>query len=147
MEVKIWILQDYIRYIFSKVLFFLLLAFGLILPWRMRARYSEFLLIYGDRINLYHPYYKHLNCAMQYFNQKRFHSALRDFKKAEKLNRQNNDINRFVALCYSNLGENEKYASEIIKVARKNKEFKGTWKPGKLSQPEIGRADSAVTQG
>jgi len=141
MRVNSWIAGDYVRYSFGKALYLLLLLFALILPWRMRIRYSEFLLLYGRRIKtgfLYQPYYAHLSRATEYFKQDKFDSALRELKKAEILDRQDGNVNLFIASCYAKLGKQEEYVSEIIKGVAKNKEFsKKPWESRELSQPEI----------
>jgi hypothetical protein len=150
MRVKIWIVHDYIRYSFSKALYFLLLAFGLILPWRMRIRYSEFLVIYGSRIKakvLYLPYDAHLSRALQYFKQNKFDVALSEFNKTEEFDQQDGDIDIHIARCYGKLGREEEYVSGIIKGVIKNKKFiKGTWKSGELTQPKIDLAEGTGTK-
>ena len=124
MAIKIWVLRDYICFISSKALFFLLLVFGLGLPWRMRVRYSEFLITYGEKIEdkiLYLPVKIHFERAVKYFNKKKLTKAIKEFKRAEEFNSLSADINMCIAKCYRQLGENDKYLLEISKAINKSK--------------------------
>ncbi|MFA5319574.1 MAG: hypothetical protein WBE75_00640 [Candidatus Omnitrophota bacterium] len=123
MRIKGWVALEYSRYSLAKAAYFLLLAIGVLMPYKMRIRYAEFLTLYGQVIKekvLYLPYSAHLQRAERYYKRDRFRLALGELRKAQQFDEQGGEINILIARCYAKLGKKDAYVAEIIKGVGKN---------------------------